>query len=202
MTDERQGETLWDALEHLPRGAGVIFRHYGLPVEARRRLFLAVRGVARRRRLILVVAGPLPLRGDGNHGRRGHGLRTAPAHDLKQIRAAERGGADLVFLSPVFPTRSHPGRPALGRVRFGLLARQCRVPVIALGGVTPRLADGLKALGAFGWAAIDAWGAGAGPCRDAIRSGRRFRCRRPGCHAVDRSPAPGDRAGTCTGRRR
>lgn len=169
MTDERQGETLWDALDHLPRGAGIVFRHYGLPVQARRRLFLAVRRVSRRRRLILVVAGPLPLRGDGNHGRRGCGLRTASAHDLKQIRTAERSGADLVFLSPVFPTRSHPGRPTLGRVRFGLLAQQCRVPVIALGGVTPRRAAGLKALGAFGWAAIDGWSARPRSRRDQKR---------------------------------
>ena len=32
-------------------------------------------------------------------------------------------GADAVLLSPVFPTRSHPGAPVLGPVRFRLLAR-------------------------------------------------------------------------------
>ena len=36
MTDERQGDALWSALERLPRGAGVVFRHYSLPAAARR----------------------------------------------------------------------------------------------------------------------------------------------------------------------
>src|SRR5690606_35566678 len=43
MTDERQGETLWAALDRLPRGAGVIVRHYSLPMRARRRLFARFR---------------------------------------------------------------------------------------------------------------------------------------------------------------
>ncbi|RYD48780.1 MAG: thiamine phosphate synthase, partial [Sphingomonadales bacterium] len=30
MTDERMGDDLWDALKRLPRGSGVIFRHYGV----------------------------------------------------------------------------------------------------------------------------------------------------------------------------
>src|SRR5439155_26981070 len=30
MTDERQGDGLWAALERMPRGAGVVFRHYSL----------------------------------------------------------------------------------------------------------------------------------------------------------------------------
>ena len=63
-----------------------------------------------------------------------------------------RGGrADALVLSPVFATRSHPGAPPLGPLRFRLLARQARVPVIALGGMTARRA---AALGAA-WAAID-----------------------------------------------
>jgi len=41
-------------------------------------------------------------------------------------------GADLIFLSPVFATRSHPGPHARWvRCASGLLARQARVPVVA-----------------------------------------------------------------------
>jgi thiamine-phosphate pyrophosphorylase len=82
-------------------------------------------------------------------------LRTAAAHNLREIRLAERRGADLLFLSPVFPTRSHPEAKTLGRLRFSLLARQTRVPSIALGGMNEKRARGLA--GAYGWAAIDAW---------------------------------------------
>ena len=67
----------------------------------------------------------------------------------------ERAGADLLFLSPLFPTHSHPGAPALGRARFAALARGARPPVIALGGMRAGHARGLALLGASGWAAID-----------------------------------------------
>jgi thiamine-phosphate pyrophosphorylase len=155
MTDERQGEALWAALESLPGGAGVVFRHYGLPLKQRRTLFERVRRVAARRRLILLVAGlPLPG-GHGTHGRPGRGLRSASAHNLRELKAAERSGADLVFLSPVFATRSHLRANTLGPRRFALIAHQANIPVIALGGMNARRARSLG--GAWGWGGIDAW---------------------------------------------
>ena len=159
MTDERQGEKLWAALERLPRGAGIVFRHYDAP--GRRELFERVRRVARRRDLVLVLAGPPGLAAkwgaDGSHGRhkgKRDLLRTAPVHDLYEIREAERVGAQLLFLSPVFGTRSHASAKPLGPVRFALLARQTRLPVVAVGGMNARRARGL--VDAYGWAAIDA----------------------------------------------
>lgn len=153
ITDERQGEGLWAALERLPKGSGVVFRHYGLTPAERRRLFARVMRVAKRRRL-LVLAGP-GLRGDGAHGGRGRGFRSASAHDLRELKTAERSGAALVFLSPAFPTRSHPGARTLGTVRFGLIAAQARVPVIALGGMDALKARRLPHI--YGWAGIDVW---------------------------------------------
>ena len=154
MTDERQGEALWGALERLPKGAGVVFRHYGLAPRERRRLFERVRKVARRRRLLLLVGGG-GLRGDGVHNRRGPGLRSASAHDLRGLRSAERLGASLVFVSPAFATRSHPEARPLGPIRFGLIAVKARVPVVALGGVNRGNARRLPHI--YGWAGIDAW---------------------------------------------
>lgn len=161
MTDERAGDALWPALRALPHGAGVVFRHHATPAAARRALFDRVRRVARARRLVLFLAGPPSLvrawRADGSHGRgpAGGGLRSAPAHDRRELVAARRAGAAVVFVSPVFATRSHPGAPALGPVRFGLLVRPAGVPVIALGGMTRDRARRLRPLGAAGWAAID-----------------------------------------------
>lgn len=155
MTDERQGEAFWAALERLPRGAGVVFRHYSLGPEARRALFGRVREAARRRGLVLLAAGrPLPG-ADGTHNRKnGRGIRSFSVHGPAELRAALRSGADLVFVSPVFPTRSHPGAPALGLARFASLARRSPVPVIALGGMDAARAKRLR--GAYGWAGIDA----------------------------------------------
>lgn len=155
MTDERQGEGLWGALARLPRGGGVVFRHYSLPQPERRALFAAVRGVARERGLVLLSARTLLPGAAGVHNGRGPGLNTASAHSLGEIHRAERRGADLVFLSPAFPTRSHPEAPTLGRHRFASLARRTQLPVVALGGMNEARFRTLR--GAYGWAGIDAW---------------------------------------------
>ncbi len=158
MTDERMGAALWDALEALPRGSGVVFRHYRLPPAERRALFARIARIARRRGLVLVRAGKVRMRGEmGVHAARGSGLRTAPAHSRREAVAAIRAGARALFVSPVFPTRSHPDARALGRARLGLLIQGLPVPVIALGGMDARKAAGLRRIGIHGWAAIDAW---------------------------------------------
>ena len=160
MTDERLGESLVAAVRRLPTGGGIVFRHYSLPCEERRSLFERTRRLARERELTLFLAGSAEDAGDwgadGSHGRGpGTGLRTAPAHDLAEIRSAEEAGAALIFLSPVFATQSHPDAPALGAERFADLAAQTRLPVVALGGMDEVRFASLK--GAYGWAGIDAW---------------------------------------------
>lgn len=160
MTDERQGDGVLAAAEQLPSGAGIVFRHYRLAEAERRALFERVKGIARCRGLTLLLAGPAAQArawgADGSHGRgRGAGLRTAPAHNLRELGAAERAGAAAVFLSPVFPTRSHALVRPLGPARFALLARRTRLPVIALGGMNVERARRLR--GIYGWAGIDAW---------------------------------------------
>jgi thiamine-phosphate pyrophosphorylase len=162
LTDPRQGEALWPALARMPRGSGVIFRHCG--VAGRKALFLRVQAIARRRRLVLLLAGSPALaaawRADGSYGgdrvqpRRRAPIRAMSVHNRRELVAAERGGATLILLSPVFATRSHPGGRVLGRTRFTALSREAKLPVIALGGMDQRRARGL---GAYGWAGIDAW---------------------------------------------
>jgi len=164
FTDERQGDGLWRALERLPRGAGVILRQGKAPDRAA--LGARVAAVARRRRLVFLVADDpalaRALRADGVHhsaparpGRLPGKLRTAAAHSLPELRAAQRAGAELVFISPVFATRTHPGARTLGRARFGRLAQAARVPVAALGGMTFHRFSALRPLGASAWGAID-----------------------------------------------
>lgn len=170
FSDERVSPNrLLRAVSALPPGSGIVFRHYGLDPADRKTLFASVRALARRQRLILLLAGPAPLvqawHADGRHisgtrprGRRlsGGGLRTASAHGPRDLARAMRGGVDLVFLSPVFPTRSHPGAGTLGPVRFGAMAARAAIPVVALGGMDARRFRRLRPLGAYGWAAIDA----------------------------------------------
>jgi thiamine-phosphate pyrophosphorylase len=163
MTDERLGEGLWPALEALPRGSGVVFRDYATPPAERRARFAKVLAIARRRRLLLVRAGRTPMRGEmGVHNVRGGGLRTAAVHDRAELVGARRARTDLVFVSPVFSTRSHPKARALGPVRFGSLMRDAAIPVVALGGMNAVRYRRLRALAPHGWAAIDGLSASTG----------------------------------------
>jgi thiamine-phosphate pyrophosphorylase len=160
MTDERLGDSLFAAIGRLPREGGIVFRHYGLAGPERRRLFDRIRAAAEGR--LLLLAGPWrdarAWGADGSHGRGpGEGLRTTPVHDEAELRAAESAGAALVFISPVYPTRSHPGAPALGDDGFLALARSTTLPAVALGGMNVARGRALMARGAYGWAAVDAW---------------------------------------------
>jgi thiamine-phosphate pyrophosphorylase len=155
MTDERLGDGLFDAVARLPDGAGIVFRHYSLAGTERRALFEAVK---RRAPGPVLLAGSMDEAAswgaDGSHGRHDNAT-TAPIHDLAEIRAAEQAGAALLFLSPVFATRSHPNAKILGTEGFATLASQTKLPVIALGGMNAARAETLE--GAYGWAGIDAW---------------------------------------------
>jgi thiamine-phosphate pyrophosphorylase len=94
---------------------------------------------------------------DGVHGRRGRGVVTWPAHDRRQAAAARRAGARVVFVSPVFATRSHPGAAAAGATRTARIARGLGIATIALGGMDEARFRRIARLGFDGYAAIDAW---------------------------------------------
>jgi thiamine-phosphate pyrophosphorylase len=163
ISDQRNDAALERALAALPRGSGFIYRHYHLDGPKRLARFRALRRAARARGHVVILAdSALTARewgADGIYGaprslypRRAGLLHLATAHDLAELGLAARLGADAVLLSPVFATRSHPGVGTLGPLRFRLLARRSRLPVIALGGMTPRRA---RALRWPRWAAID-----------------------------------------------
>lgn len=162
VSDARNDAVLERQLQRLPRGSGLIFRHYHLPPAERRQRFAALARIARRRGHRVALSGDAASArrwgADAAYGAprqltRGPAiLRLVTAHSLREIGAARRGRAGAILLSPVFPTRSHPGAAALGPVRFRLLAARLRLPVIALGGMTTRHA---RRTGGAGWAAID-----------------------------------------------
>ena len=83
MTDERQGEGLWAALERLPKGAGVVFRHYGLRPSERRKLFERIRRGSQ-------TPPPAPSRGCQASGRRSS-WRPRPGPQERLRARSERG---------------------------------------------------------------------------------------------------------------
>jgi 8-oxo-dGTP diphosphatase len=59
----------------------------------------------------------------------------ASCHNAAELQRAAELEVDFVVLSPVLPTPSHPGEPALGWPLFSQLLADCPTPVFALGGL-------------------------------------------------------------------
>lgn len=162
VSDARNDAVLERALAAVPRGSGLIFRHYHLPGPERRARFAALLRLARSRgHLVALAADARTARRWGADAVYGstRSLTGGPAlprlvsvHSSRELALARR--ADAVLLSPVFATRSHPGAFGLGPLRFRLLAVQSLAPVIALGGMNAAAARRLKWPR---WAAIDAF---------------------------------------------
>ena len=162
VSDARNDAKLERTLRKLPRGSGLVFRHYHLPPGERRARFFELKRLAHSRgHMVALAASPAAAQRWGADAAYGppHSLARGPAtlrlvtaHSLRELAQAMRARADAILLSPAFPTRSHPGESALGQVKFRQLAARARVPVIALGGMNKRRARQLKAPR---WAAID-----------------------------------------------
>ncbi|WP_428631470.1 thiamine phosphate synthase [Sphingopyxis sp.] len=175
FSDERLAVGIVQLAAMLPPGSGIVLRHDGLAAGARWRLLRRLTRTARSRGLTILLAGKPDMArrwgADGIHLRQ-HDLRhagqarrlglllTMPVHGAKEARRARRAGADGVFISPLYPTRSHPDAAALGPAAWLRLARLAGVQPMALGGMTAarartlnRRTSGIRP----GWAAIDAW---------------------------------------------
>jgi thiamine-phosphate pyrophosphorylase len=162
MTDERGGDPVAIA-RTLPRRSGIVFRHHTTPAAERRALFDRVRQIARKRQLMLLLAAtPARARAwgaDGAHHRSAltsKGYRSVAVHSRCELIVAARIKADLVFVSPVFATSSHPGTAGLGLVRLGLMVGAQSRQAVALGGMNACRFKKLRGLKIHGWAAIDA----------------------------------------------
>ena len=158
FTDERMGNALWSAIERVPRGGGVMVRHHRSDPAFGARIAAACAA----RELMVAVAGDVGLaRRIGatmvhNPAGEANGLLISRSvHDAHEAEAAR--SADLVFVSPLFTTTSHPGAKALGIAKAMALAKQAGVPAIALGGMDAERGEAAIRAGFHGWAAIDAW---------------------------------------------
>jgi thiamine-phosphate pyrophosphorylase len=153
LSDARNDAGLEAALAALPRGSGFVFRHYHLDPRDREARFRALAEKARAAGHVTILSGDEAVArewgADGVYGAvesvaAASGLlKLATAHNGQDLLAAGRAMADGVFLSPVFPTRSHPEAEPLGIHGFHVLAQQSPVPVIALGGMTKTRAEEL-----------------------------------------------------------
>lgn len=84
-------------------------------------------------------------------------------HSLAAALLAEAVGASYVTFGHVFPTMSHPNEPARGLEALRTIAMALRVPVLAIGGITPERVAAVRAAGAAGVAVMRAISAAADP---------------------------------------
>lgn len=157
----------------LPRGFGIVWRHYG--ADHRLATGRQLARICRQRGLILLISADPQLaarigahgvhwpeaRLKGNRLSLPHLIETASAHTPRAIARAACLGVDAVIVSPVFPSRSPSAGKPLGALNLRQIARAAALPVYALGGVSA--ANAARAMThAAGWAAVDAvvegWG--------------------------------------------
>lgn len=159
MTDRHRLPDPEAAIEQLPAGSIIILRDYEAP--NRLALAKAMRLLCRKAGCWFLVAGDVALartvKADGLHlpehmlfnrplNLNGFSLVSAACHTQRALRCADALGVDLAIVSPVFPTESHPGTPALGVHRFARLLSHQNMAVAALGGVSVCTAGKLRAL--------------------------------------------------------
>ncbi len=173
MTDEDRLPNPAIALAHLPRGAGLILRHYN--AAGRVAIATQLSRLCRHRGVMLLIAGDWRLASHvgaaGVHlaehaaraglpaggrlwRRENCKLLTVAAHGNKGLRRAVELHATAAILAPIFKTASHPGRAPLGLTRAAALIRQTAVPVVALGGINTSTIRGLRHSGCAGVAGI------------------------------------------------
>ena len=142
ILDERLGSKLCNLVRKLPRRSGVLFLRYDLLEHERRKLLSHLTRIAKAKRLTII-----------DEKSRG----AARVHDSEELLRALARRRQLIFLSPIFPTQSHPNWKPLPRMRAATFARLAHRKAIALGGMDRRRFRTIQKLGFAGWAGIDAW---------------------------------------------
>lgn len=76
-------------------------------------------------------------------------------HNFDEAKKREAEGADFITYSPVYLTASKPGYgPAVGVENLARLAKRVKIPVFALGGITPERVAACMEAGAAGIAVM------------------------------------------------
>ncbi len=165
LTDARNDAALEKVMGKLPKRSGIIFRHYHMEDAVRLARFQELQAEAVAYGHVLILSGDVlqarQWNADGIYGppERVMGadslLKLATVHDKDEMARTDNAGLDAVFISPVFPTRSHIGAAHLGVSGLARLANMAPCPAIALGGMTSRNYAELPPGLVHGWAAID-----------------------------------------------
>ncbi len=85
------------------------------------------------------------------------GLSVSTVPETVEVEALPAGTVDYLGVGPVFPTLTKPGaRAALGLEETARVRRSTGLPCVAIGGISPENAAGVRATGVAGIAVVSA----------------------------------------------
>lgn len=174
LTDRQRIADTAQVIRTLPRHSLVIIRDYD--VQDRADYVKEMVTLSRRYGHKVLVGGDIRLalctRADGVHfperevnkalgckRHRPYWMVSTSAHSAKTLRRIAKGGLDFAMLSPVFPTKSHPGAKTLGMARFRGIGKAAALPLYPLGGIDQCTITQLKTAVIPGVAAIGVFSA-------------------------------------------
>ncbi len=170
FTDDKRGRDPLEMAQILPSDVGIVFRHYEAPDRAK--LARQLSRVCKKRGIFLSIAGNPTLAyqigADGVHlpeymiprlpmiSMRYPKLAFSSAcHSAASLMKSNNLGVAFAFISPLFPTRSHPGARHLPVHSIAPFLRKLEIPVLGLGGITPERWRQINQMGLQGFGAID-----------------------------------------------
>jgi thiamine-phosphate pyrophosphorylase len=148
--------------KRLPKKSGLVIRHYNS--KNKTIILKDILHIKKRRMFTVLISGKYKrgLNIDGNHFpqwanpiNNGNKITSMSFHHAKDIRKSINLKADLIFISPVFPSTSHKNKQCLGVIKLGLMARLFKKHVIALGGINNKNITRLRSLPISGCAGIE-----------------------------------------------
>ena len=167
MTDDQRMPDPEAAIRALPRDSMVIFRHYDHPMRAQ--IGANLRATCRAKGIPFLVANDLSLAlrldADGMHFPEYRALtdagiyqripeyflRTSACHSLQTIRRLamlpKQIRPDGVLISPIFPTKSHPGANPMSQANIRHITGICqraKMAPIGLGGISAQTIGNLR----------------------------------------------------------
>ncbi|MBL41681.1 MAG: hypothetical protein CMM49_03355 [Rhodospirillaceae bacterium] len=169
FTDNSRNPDPYTILNQLPKNSGIVFRDYF--IQKRNYKAAKMAEFCRKKQLILIIGGDaklaLQVGAAGVHipefnkqilpylkSKNSNWIISTSVHDRRSYRKVQTLGANIIFLSPVFNTSSHPDKRPLGKLYISRLVREFGVFSIALGGINSKTACSLTGTGVNGIAAI------------------------------------------------
>ena len=163
LTDSIKTKTPLETSRKLPANSGILIRSYN--IQNKEIIIKNIINLKKRKLHTVLVSGRYKSHSnvDGAHLPSwlnssffiNKKLISMSAHGARDIRKSINIKADIIFISSVFDTTSHPGGKSIGVIKLGLMAKLFKKPVIALGGINNNNISRLKGLPIIGCAGID-----------------------------------------------